>query len=190
MGHAPKSCNGLVYQALIWPYQVTIALLINRKIHWHRAIQTIISQLLASMAASGFVSALLPGPLVVATKLDASMSVTRGLFLEAFVTSMLVLTILMLEGGPVRNAHARTACETYTDFAHLPLVQTNVHWHVVVRCRALQRSFHWRQSQSSAQFWAIRCCRLYQLPLHLLDWSVAGFGGRKWRILAYQLRSV
>jgi aquaporin related protein len=100
MGHAPKSCNGLVYQALIWPSQVTIALLINRKIHWHRAIQTIISQLLASMAASGFVSALLPGPLVVATKLDASMSVTRGLFLEAFVTSMLVLTILMLDSGP------------------------------------------------------------------------------------------
>jgi aquaporin related protein len=52
------------------------------------------------MAASGFVSALLPGPLIIATKLDASISVTRGLFLEAFVTSMLILTILMLEGGP------------------------------------------------------------------------------------------
>jgi aquaporin related protein len=63
-------------------------------------VQTIVSQFLAAMAASGFVAALLPGPLTIATKLDPSISVVRGLFLEAFVTSMLILTILMLEGGP------------------------------------------------------------------------------------------
>jgi aquaporin related protein len=43
-------------------------------------VQTIVSQFLAAMAASGFVAALLPGPLTIATKL--------------------ILTILMLEGGP------------------------------------------------------------------------------------------
>lgn len=52
------------------------------------------------MAASGFVAAILPGPLSINTKLEPTMSVARGFFLEAFVTSMLVLTILMLEGGP------------------------------------------------------------------------------------------
>lgn len=52
------------------------------------------------MAAAGFVSALLPGPLTIATTLDASISITRGLFLEAFVTSQLILTILMLDSGP------------------------------------------------------------------------------------------
>ncbi|KAF2833438.1 aquaporin-like protein [Ophiobolus disseminans] len=81
---------------------VTTALFITGQIHWHRMVQTIIAQLLAAMAASGFVSALLPGPLIIATKLDPSITVTRGLFLEAFVTSMLVLTILMLDGGPSR----------------------------------------------------------------------------------------
>ncbi|KAF1829005.1 aquaporin-like protein [Decorospora gaudefroyi] len=55
----------------------------------------IVAQLLASMAAAGFVLALLPGPLTIETKLDASISITRGLFLEAFVTSQLVLTILI-----------------------------------------------------------------------------------------------
>lgn len=75
---------------------------ITGKIHWHRAIQTIIAQLIAGMAASGFVSALLPGPLIIATTLDPSISITRGLFLEAFVTSMLILTILMLQGGPAK----------------------------------------------------------------------------------------
>jgi aquaporin related protein len=61
---------------------------------------TIFSQLIAGIAAAGFVSALLPGPLIIATTLDSSISVARGLFLEAFVTSMLILTILMLDGGP------------------------------------------------------------------------------------------
>jgi len=79
---------------------VTTALYITGKIPWLRAIQTIVAQVIAAIAASGFVSALLPGPLNIDTKLDASMSVARGIFLEAFVTSMLVLTILMLEGGP------------------------------------------------------------------------------------------
>lgn len=52
------------------------------------------------MAAAGFVAALFPGPLTIDTKLDSSISITRGLFLEAFVTSQLILTILMLEAGP------------------------------------------------------------------------------------------
>ncbi|KAF2026286.1 aquaporin-like protein [Setomelanomma holmii] len=81
---------------------VTTALFITGKIHWHHTIQTIVAQLLAAMAASGFVSALLPGPFIVATTLDPSISIARGLFLEAFVTSMLILTILMLESGPAK----------------------------------------------------------------------------------------
>ncbi|EFQ88452.1 hypothetical protein PTT_15676 [Pyrenophora teres f. teres 0-1] len=79
---------------------VTAALFLTRKIQWYRALHTIAAQLIAGMIAACFISALFPGPLIIATKLDPSMSVTRGLFLEAFVTSQLILTILMLEGGP------------------------------------------------------------------------------------------
>ena len=82
--------------------QVTAALFLTGKITWHRAIQTIISQMIAGMAAAGFVSGLLPGPLIIATKLDPSISITRGLFLECFVTAQLVLTILMLKGGAAK----------------------------------------------------------------------------------------
>ncbi|KAF1358801.1 lens fiber major intrinsic protein [Lizonia empirigonia] len=81
---------------------VTTALFITGKIGWHRAIQTIIAQLIAGMAAAGFVDCLLPGPLIIATTLDPSMSVVRGLFLETFVTAQLVLTILMLKGGAAK----------------------------------------------------------------------------------------
>ncbi|KAF1849729.1 lens fiber major intrinsic protein [Cucurbitaria berberidis CBS 394.84] len=79
---------------------VTAALWLTRKIHWHRAVQTIIAQLIAGIAAAGFVSGLLPGPLIIATKLDPSISIAQGLFLEAFVTTQLILTILMLDAGP------------------------------------------------------------------------------------------
>ncbi|KZM27983.1 Aquaporin-1 [Ascochyta rabiei] len=81
---------------------VTTALFLTGKIGWHRAIQTIIAQIIAGMAAAGFVSGLLPGPLIIATTLDPSMSITRGLFLETFVTAQLVLTILMLKGGSAK----------------------------------------------------------------------------------------
>jgi aquaporin related protein len=81
---------------------VTVALFVTRKIHWHRMAQTIVAQLIAGMAAAGFVAAILPGPLTIATTLDPSISVTRGLFLEAFVTSMLILTILMLDAGTAK----------------------------------------------------------------------------------------
>ncbi|KAF2127451.1 aquaporin-like protein [Dothidotthia symphoricarpi CBS 119687] len=84
---------------------VTTALLVTGKIHWHRALQTIVSQMIAGIAAAGFVSGVLPGPLIIATVLDASMSITRGFFLEAFVTSQLVLTILMMEGGSAKPAY-------------------------------------------------------------------------------------
>jgi len=79
---------------------VTMALLLTGKISWHRAVQTIISQIIAGIVAAAFVEALLPGPLNIATTLDPSISIVRGLFLEAFVTSQLILTILMLDGGP------------------------------------------------------------------------------------------
>ena len=82
--------------------QVTTALFLTGKIHWHRAIQTIVAQIIAGMAAAGFVSGLLPGPLIIATTLDPSISIARGLFLETFVTAQLVLTILMLKGGAAK----------------------------------------------------------------------------------------
>jgi hypothetical protein len=98
-----------------------MALYITKKIHWHRMAQTFIAQMIAGMAASGFVAALLPGPLTIATTLDPSISIARGLFLEAFVTSMLILTILMLEGGPAKPMYigaslfvAELCCVFYT----------------------------------------------------------------------------
>jgi aquaporin related protein len=63
---------------------------------WAKGIVALISQITGAIAAAGVVSALFPGPLAVQTTLSAGTSVTRGLFIEMFLTAELVFTILML----------------------------------------------------------------------------------------------
>jgi aquaporin related protein len=55
-----------------------------------------ISQILGGIAAAAIVSALFPGALTVQTNLSGGTSVTRGLFIEMFLTAELVFTIFML----------------------------------------------------------------------------------------------
>jgi aquaporin related protein len=52
--------------------------------------------MLAGMCSAGIVSAILPGPLNVSTTLGANTSIAQGVFLEMFLTSLLVFTIFML----------------------------------------------------------------------------------------------
>ena len=61
-----------------------------------RAVLLTVAELLGGITAAAIVQALIPGPQYVATRLQADMSVTRGLFLEMFLTAVLVFTILML----------------------------------------------------------------------------------------------
>lgn len=52
--------------------------------------------MLAGISAAAVVSAILPGPLSVSTTLGANTSIAQGVFLEMFLTSLLVFTIFML----------------------------------------------------------------------------------------------
>jgi len=52
--------------------------------------------MLGGMAAAGVVSAILPGPLNVSTRLGNGVTPTMGVFLEMFLTSLLVFAIFML----------------------------------------------------------------------------------------------
>ncbi|KAI6781577.1 Aquaporin-1 [Emericellopsis cladophorae] len=56
----------------------------------------IATQLVAAIAASAVVSAILPGPFSVGNKLDIGTSIAQGLFLEMFITTPLVLAVLFL----------------------------------------------------------------------------------------------
>ena len=56
------------------------------------------AQILAGICAPAVVEAILPGPMTVNTVLQNGTSVAQGLFLEMFLTSLLVITVLMLAG--------------------------------------------------------------------------------------------
>lgn len=61
-----------------------------------RAVLLSISQCLGGITAAALIQCILPGPLYITTRLGTGMSRTRGCFLEAFLTAMLMLTIFLL----------------------------------------------------------------------------------------------
>lgn len=75
---------------------MTVALTIVGVIGFIKALWLIVAQFLGAIIAAAIVSGLFPGPLAVNTTLSPETSVTRGLFIEMFLTFMLLLTIFML----------------------------------------------------------------------------------------------
>lgn len=53
-------------------------------------------QCLGAITAAGLVSGLVPGPLLAESSLGAGVSIGQGLVMEAILTSLLMITILML----------------------------------------------------------------------------------------------
>ncbi|KAF1995062.1 aquaporin-like protein [Amniculicola lignicola CBS 123094] len=75
---------------------VTLGLYLIGAISPVRAILCFTAQMLAGMCSAAVVSAILPGPLSVSTTLGTGTSIAQGVFLEMFLTSLLVFTIFML----------------------------------------------------------------------------------------------
>lgn len=61
-----------------------------------RGVLIAITQILGGVAAAALCSTLYPGPLTAKTRLGGGTSIVRGLFIEMFMTALLVLTVLML----------------------------------------------------------------------------------------------
>ncbi|KAF2796474.1 aquaporin-like protein [Melanomma pulvis-pyrius CBS 109.77] len=75
---------------------VTLGLYLVGAVNATRGALCFLSQMLAGMASAAVVSAILPGPLSVSTTLGVGTSITQGVFLEMFLTALLVFTIFML----------------------------------------------------------------------------------------------
>ncbi|BFZ63808.1 Aquaporin-1 [Saitoella coloradoensis] len=75
---------------------VCLALALVGGIPWLRAVLLSLSQVLAAMCAAAVVDVLTPGKLTVRTTLAPGTSISRGLFIEMFMTAQLVFVILML----------------------------------------------------------------------------------------------
>lgn len=77
---------------------VTLGMCLIGAVNWDRGALVFIGQILGAISSAGVVSALFPGEMAVKTTLSAGTSVVRGLFIEMFLTAMLVFTIFMLAG--------------------------------------------------------------------------------------------
>ncbi len=75
---------------------VAIGLVAVGAIDLVRGVLVIISQLLGAIASAAVLHGLLPGQLVVDTTLRSDTSRAQGVFIEMFLTALLVLTILLL----------------------------------------------------------------------------------------------
>ncbi|KAI8937974.1 hypothetical protein NX059_005654 [Plenodomus lindquistii] len=82
---------------------VTVAMGLIGAVPWIKAALLIVAQLLGGIAAAGMVSTLFPGPLSVRTRLSAETSTVRGLFIEMFLTALLVFGIFMLAAEKHRS---------------------------------------------------------------------------------------
>ena len=78
------------------PPQVTLTLWLVGAVPAIRCMVIVTAQILGGIAAAGISSALLPGPFPVQVRLGGGTSVVRGLFIEMFTTTMLVMTVIML----------------------------------------------------------------------------------------------
>ena len=63
---------------------------------WIRGALLFLPQLLGGMVAAGLVKCMFPGKMTVETTLRPGTSKAQGLFIEAFLTAQLMLTILFL----------------------------------------------------------------------------------------------
>ncbi|KAL1582511.1 hypothetical protein WHR41_08829 [Cladosporium halotolerans] len=75
---------------------VTFGLMLIGCLSYIRAAVVLVAQILGAIASAGVVSALFPNKFAVKTSLAEDTSLARGLFIEMFLTAMLVFTIFLL----------------------------------------------------------------------------------------------
>ncbi|KAK9474552.1 aquaporin-2 [Dipodascopsis tothii] len=75
---------------------VSLALFLIGAISAVRCALLCVTQVIAGMCAAAVVSVLTPGPVLFSNALGNGVSRSRGLFIEMFLTAMLVITVLML----------------------------------------------------------------------------------------------
>ncbi|EHK16265.1 uncharacterized protein TRIVIDRAFT_228188 [Trichoderma virens Gv29-8] len=85
-----------VADELITVHKVTLGLVLVGAVKPLRGLFIFPTQIVAGIAAAAVTDALLPGPLLVANKLSSGTSISRGLFIEMFLTSQLVITVYFL----------------------------------------------------------------------------------------------
>ncbi|EMG48197.1 AQY1 Aquaporin-1 [Candida maltosa Xu316] len=75
---------------------VTLTLVLAQAVPPIRGLYMVVAQIIGGMAAAGAVSAMTPGPIAFLNTLGGGASKSRGVFVEAFGTTILCLTVLLM----------------------------------------------------------------------------------------------
>lgn len=90
-----------------------------------RAALLVVSQILGGITGSAIIQALLPGTLNVRTTLASGVSIARGLFIEMFMTALLMLaSALHLRHSRFEAADLTISCSVRPNVASLPQLLT------------------------------------------------------------------
>jgi len=85
---------------------VTLGLCLAGKLPWLRGLFLLPSQLLGGIVAAALVSAMFPGPIsTVNTTLAPGTSIVQGLFIEMFLTALLIFIVLMLAAEKSKDTY-------------------------------------------------------------------------------------
>jgi len=115
---------------------------------WLKAALLIIAQLLGAMAAAGAVSASFPGPLAVRTRLGAGTSISRGVFIEMFLTTLLIFCIFMLAAEKHRSTFVAPIGIGLALFVAELAGEWPASIHLLNHANETRCSLYWRVSQS------------------------------------------
>jgi aquaporin rerated protein, other eukaryote len=162
---------------------VVLGMCVSGSLPWIRGAFLIPAELLGSMIAAALVQCMFPGDVgAVITKLAPGVSIARGVFIEMFLTTLLVFVILMLAAekhqatfiAPVGIGLALFVAELTGE--QKPSTGSD---RCLTDCRT-RCLLHWRLSQPCSVIWPLRRCSILSRPsLDLLDWSMLGCPSRR-----------
>lgn len=146
-------------------------------IPWLRGGLFVVAQLLGGIIAAALVSCMFPGELVVGTTLNHDTSIVQGLFIEMFLTTLLVLAVLFLAVekqkatfiAPLGIGLALFVAELTGTPERLVLSVPSANIYII------RGIFHRWLFKSYALLWSSRCrSQLSKSPLDILAWSHHG----------------
>lgn len=155
---------------------VTLGMCLVGAMAWVRGGLIFISQIIGAITAAGIVAVMYPGQLNVRTSLGAGTTKTQGLFIEMFLTAMLVFTIFMLAAekskatfvAPVGIGLSLFIAELAGKCSKLLVCRYD-------QSNQYRRLLHRRLTQSSSFFWPrCRACYVRGLSLGRLTFPLPG----------------
>ncbi|KAK7890012.1 hypothetical protein LTR67_008477 [Exophiala xenobiotica] len=104
---------------------VTLAMVITGNLPWFRGLLLLPAELLGGIVAAALVRCMFPGPLSVNTTLSNGTTPAQGVFIEMFLTALLVFTILMLAA---EKHYATFMAPVGIGLALFVAMMAGVHW--------------------------------------------------------------